>query len=186
MSKFAVIDTETNWDNNVMSIGAVISDSKDFLPADKRYYIFTPFKNRGGMYSDVLYINGLTPDFEGSRKTAMSKLADFLKESEVTSIFAYNAKFDHGLLPELGGYAWFDIMRLTAYRQYNSKIPKDAECYSTGRMKTGFGVEKMYRILSGRSTYFETHNALHDALDELEIMRFLGVVIEMYETARIN
>lgn len=189
MSKFAVIDTETNWYNEVMSIGAVISDSENFLPPKneyKKYYVLTPFKNVGGMYSGVLYINGLSPDFEGSREAVMSRLLEFLNKNKVGSVFAYNAKFDCGLLPELGGFDWFDIMRLTAYRQYNKKIPKDADCYKTGKMKTGYGVEKMYRILSGNSNYCETHNALHDAVDELEIMRLLGLSIEKYEAAKIN
>lgn len=186
MSKFAVIDTETNWYNEVMSIGAVVSDSGKFLPEKKVYYVLTPFKNKGGMFSGVLYINGLTPDFEGSRETVMSRLSEFLNKNSVEKIFAYNAKFDHGLLHELHGFDWFDIMKLTAYRQYNGKIPKNADCYKTGKMKTGYGVENMYRILSGNSNYCETHNALHDALDELEIMRLLGQGLEVYNTAKIN
>lgn len=186
MSKFAVIDTETNWYDEVMSIGIVVSDPKDLLPSEKKYYILTPFKNIGGMYSGALYINGLIPDLEGSREAIMSSLLKFLNKNGVGSIFAYNAKFDHGHLPELGGFDWFDIMKLTAYRQYNGKIPKSADCYKTGRMKTGYGVENMYRILSGNSGYCETHNALRDALDELEIMRLLGLPIEKYETAKIN
>lgn len=28
MEKFAVIDTETNWDDEVMSIGVVVADSE--------------------------------------------------------------------------------------------------------------------------------------------------------------
>lgn len=186
MSKFAVIDTETNWYNEVMSIGIVVSDPEKFLPLEKKYYILTPFKDRGGMFSGVLYINGLKPDLEGSREAVMRKLSEFLNKSSVKKIFAYNAKFDHGLLPELHGFDWYDIMKLTAYKQYNKKIPEDAELSKTGRMKSGYGVEKMYRILSGNSGYCETHNALHDAVDELEIMRLLGLGIEKYEAAKIN
>ena len=33
----------------------------------------------------------------------------------------------------------------------------------------------MLRLLSGRGSYHETHNALFDAMDELEIMRLLGL-----------
>ncbi|MBK5245441.1 MAG: hypothetical protein JJE18_10630, partial [Eubacteriaceae bacterium] len=49
MSRFAVIDTETTWDDAVMSIGIVIADSVTFELVDKRYYILTPFKDHGGM-----------------------------------------------------------------------------------------------------------------------------------------
>ena len=33
----------------------------------------------------------------------------------------------------------------------------------------------MLRLLSGQESYRETHNALYDAMDELEIMRLLGL-----------
>ena len=38
----------------------------------------------------------------------------------------------------------------------------------------------MLRLLSGNRTYFETHNALLDALDELQIMRLLEKNINQY------
>jgi len=63
---------------------------------------------------------------------------------------------------------------VAAYRQYNPAIPAWAECCGTGRLKRGYGVEPMLRILSGQSSYRETHNALEDALDELKIMELLG------------
>ena len=69
---------------------------------------------------------------------------------------------------------WFDIMRLAAYRQHNPKIPCTAECFRTGRMKRGYGVEAMLRLLSGQRAYCETHNAIMDAFDELHIMCLLG------------
>ena len=64
-------------------------------------------------------------------------------------------------------------MRLAAYRQHNPKIPANADLCATGRLKRGYGVEPMLRLLSGSCTYRESHNAYYDALDELEIMRLL-------------
>ena len=90
------------------------------------------------------------------------------------AVFAYNAAFDRNHLPELGGLTWYDIMRVAAYRQHNPRIPAAADCYATGRLKRGYGVEPMLRLLSGDRRYKETHNALFDAVDELEIMRLLG------------
>ena len=173
MSRFAVIDTETTWGDAVMSIGTVIADSETFELADKRYYILTPFKDHGGMYSHVLYADGIKPDLECSRKNAMEELRRFLTVHNVTTIFAYNAAFDYRHLPELHHFAWHDIMRLAAYRQHNPKIPNGAECYGTGRLKRGYGVESIYRLLSEDFKYREMHNALSDAIDELEIMRLL-------------
>lgn len=54
MSRFAVIDTETTWGDAVMSIGTVVAESETFELIDKRYYILTPFKNHGGMYTYAL------------------------------------------------------------------------------------------------------------------------------------
>jgi len=71
-------------------------------------------------------------------------------------------------------------MRLAAYRQFNPCIPACADCYSTGRLKRGYGVEPILRLLSGKQRYQETHNAVLDALDELSIMRLLGIPLSEY------
>ena len=42
MSTFVVIDTETTWTDDVMSIGAVIADSKNYSIIDSRYYLIDP------------------------------------------------------------------------------------------------------------------------------------------------
>ena len=101
-------------------------------------------------------------------------------QHDVQSIFAYNACFDRNHLPELRGFDWYDIMRLAAYRQHNPKIPANADCCTTGRLKRGYGVEPMLRLLSGDCTYRETHNAVLDAVDELGIMRLLRKRLEEY------
>lgn len=180
---FAVIDTETTWGDDVMSIGIVIADCDTFESVSRKYYILTPYKNQGGMYSNVLNLQN--PDLECSRDAAMLDLKIFLTQYGVEDIFAYNALFDHNHLPELKGYRWFDIIKVAAYRQYNTKIPDCAECFKTGKLKRGYGVEDIYRMLSG-STYYEKHNALTDAVDELEIMRMLGLNYSEYSAARIT
>ena len=109
-----------------------------------------------------------------TRTEAIADLRSWFTAHTVTSIFAYNACFDRNHLPELRDFDWYDIMHLAAYRQYNPKIPANADCCSTGRLKRGYGVESMLRLLSGKHTYNETHNAFHDTLDELEIMKLLA------------
>jgi hypothetical protein len=137
MSHFAVIDTETTWGDAVMSIGVVVADSETFELVDKRYYILTPFKNHGGMYTYALYANGIKPDLECSREKAMMEPVRFLAAHEIETMFAYNAAFDYRHLPELSHLAWHDIMKVAAYRQHNPKIPSCADCYGTGRLKRG-------------------------------------------------
>ena len=180
MSYFAVIDTETNWIDQVMSIGTVIADSATFQPVDAKYHILPAYCEIGGMYSDALFIDTPAKPICCTRQAAMNDISAWCSKYGVTNIFAYNARFDKTHLPELGHLQWHDIMRLAAYRQYNPMIPAGAELCSTGRLKRGYGVEPMLQLLSGNRGYHETHNAIFDALDELEIMRLLGHPLEMY------
>ncbi len=179
MGKIAVIDTETTWNNLVMSIGMVIADEDTFQSSDARYYVLTPEYEIGGMFSNVMFLDRIPPRL-CPRQEAIAEIQIWLNQHGVTDIFAYNAGFDKGHLPELGHLRWHDIMRLAAYRQHNPKIPYSAECFSTGRLKRGYGVEAIYRMLSGDRTYREVHNALCDAMDELQIMKLLGHPIERY------
>lgn len=181
----AVIDTETNWNDDVMSIGIVIADAVSFTPIDKKYYIITPECETRGMYSNRMYYQNIKVDLQSSRENVISHLIEALQCYNVKSLFAYNAKFDHRHLPELHSFKWFDIMKVAAYKQYNSKIPKKAECYSTGRLKRDYGVEPIMRILSEEKMYSESHNALYDALDELVIMRLLNHKVDQYSHAQI-
>lgn len=186
MEYFAVIDTETNWNNKVMSIGIVIAAKNTFEMVDDLYFIFTPEHKVGGMFSMVLPIKGRSPrDVLLSRKKSMEKVKVILETYQINELFAYNASFDKNLLKELDSYKWFDIMRIAAYKQLNEKIPDNIECYKTGKMKRNHGVEPMMQLLSGNHEYREVHNALYDAMDELEIMRLLGKPIEEYHIAQL-
>lgn len=179
MGKFAVIDTETNWSNQVMSIGTVIADEDTFRILDSRYHILTPEEREGGKYADRLYITD-HPHTTCTRGEATADLLSWLGTHGVTRIFAYNARFDRTHLPELEGLVWHDIMRLAAYKQYNTHIPACAPCCKSGRLKSGYTVEDIIRMLTHCDTYCETHNAILDAQDELGIMRMLGIAPECY------
>ena len=74
---------------------------------------------------------------------------------------------------------------MAAYRQYNKAIPDSADCCKTGRLKWGYGVESVLKMLSGNSRYSESHNAVSDAEDELQIMQLLGHELSVYEAARV-
>lgn len=174
MGVFAVVDTETNWRDAVMSIGCCLADDRTFALQGMRYYILTPEHTVGGMYAHVLRLETPVAPQLSTRQYAMADLRAWLTANGVSHIYAYNARFDRNHLPEMGWLTWHDIMALAAYRQHNPRIPPSAACCSTGRLKRDYGVEPMLRLLSGDREYQETHNALHDALDELELMRLLG------------
>lgn len=176
--RLAVIDTETNFENEVMSIGIVIAHAQTYQIIDERYYILTPEYATPSMFGGALLIYSDYKTYK--RLDAIADLRALLQKNNVENLFAYNAKFDYHNLPELQDFAWHDIMRVAAYRQYNPCIPEDAECYSTGRLKRNFSVEAITRMLTKNRTYFEKHNAVYDARDELRIMQLLGHPSERY------
>ena len=185
MDKFAVIDTEINWNDEVMSIGVVVADSATKKKIDSLYYIIAPEYRMGGMFSNELRIDDKDAHVT-TRKQALKEIKAWLDSYKVQKLFAYNASFDKNHLPEYSKYKWYDIMRLAAYRQYNRGISDSADCCKTGRLKRGYGVEDVLKMLSKNKRYSETHNAVLDAQDELEIIRLLGHEIEEYDIALIS
>jgi hypothetical protein len=163
-----------------MSIGTVIADSDTFEVCNTKYHILPVECQIGGMYENTLFLETPVQPILCTRAEAIADLRTWFQQHGVRSIFAYNACFDRNHLPELRDFDWYDIMRLAAYRQHNPKISDDADCYSTGRLKRGYGVEPMLRLLSGNRTYHETHNAYFDAIEELDIIRLLGHSLNNY------
>ena len=182
---FAVIDIETTWTDDVMSIGLVIANPITMKPMLGKYYILTPEYKQGGMYSNVVKIAELKETNVMSRKNAIEEIKELFDKNKVSRVLAYNASFDKKHLPELDNYHWCDIMRLAAYRQYNTRIPKDADCYGTGKLKKGYGVESITRMLTENKKYVEVHNAYCDVIDELKIVELLGRKIEEYDIGTI-
>lgn len=186
---FAVIDTETNWNDEVMSLGLVIADCETFNPVGKFYYIFTPEYKVGGFFSSTLneVHDGSVTKYMDTRQNAMQYIKQCLENSGVRAIFAYNAKFDRAHLPELQCFDWVDIIRTAAYKQYNKFIPNTVEIYArSGKMRYGYGVEPIYRMVTGRSEYREKHNGYRDAEDELVIMQRLGLKYEDFLIGKLR
>lgn len=178
--KIAVIDTETNWNDQVMSIGIVIADAVDFKPLAHKYYVVNPESEIGGMYSYVLRALDEKYITESTREEAIVDIKELLEEHKITKLFAYNAHFDKRHIWELCDYEWFDIMKLASNKNYNKAIPRNADCFSTGKLRRGYGVECIMRMLSKDSSYCESHNAVVDAIDELKIMELLEMGLEHY------
>ena len=176
--RFAVIDTETNWVNEVMSVGIVIAEDGLFEVIDKKYVIIGEAARKGGMYSGSLRIKGQKPAVM-KHGHAVNEILSFLDANHVKRIYAYNAPFDLRCLPELGDYMWHDILRMAAYKQHNHAIPSDADCCGTGRLKSGYKVGDILHLF-GEHDYYELHNALTDAVDELRIMKYLRHSIRKY------
>lgn len=184
-----VIDTETNYDDEVISIGAAIVDARTYDVIDKLYLIVYPECLEPAMFSNELKIPGIKVNLKDSRNNCIKELKTFLKEYKIKDIFAYNARFDHNHLPELAKYNWYDIMRIAAYKQYNPSLIGHGQFCTTGKFKTGYGVENVLKILRKKhklKAYKEIHNAVNDAIDEAEVMKLLEHDIDTYKIAKIN
>ncbi len=183
----AVLDLETNIHNETMSLGIVLAKTNTYEVIDKKYYIFEDEIKCGGMYSNMLYVQNISPIVVNrSSLDWLKDIDDLFEKNGISRIFAYNARFDYSHIRELEHYKWYDIMTIAANNNHNKAIPPEVEPYKNGRMKRGYGAENVYRYLSRQVGYHETHNALLDAIDELEIMKMLNVGIGQYEKTRIN
>lgn len=102
---FAVIDTETTYADEVMSIGIVMADEETFRPVDARYYIIAPAYQTGGMFSHVLQrTEHCTLPFAqrvcSRRDAARGSCAPFMaRYGRGHDLCHYNAIFDRRHLP---------------------------------------------------------------------------------------
>ncbi|MBR4867397.1 MAG: hypothetical protein IKU11_11955, partial [Clostridia bacterium] len=98
MANIAVLDTETNWLDRVMSLGVVVADSDTLDPLAAKYYIFTPEYLTGGMYTAALWPDERLKPRIISREEGMEDLKGWLVSKGVEELYAYNAGFDMGHL----------------------------------------------------------------------------------------
>ncbi|MBG0730784.1 hypothetical protein [Mycoplasma sp. 'Moose RK'] len=185
--KFAVIDIETNYENQIFSVGVVIADSTNFNLVDKRYWILENNLLVGGMYKHKI-LAPLPAEFKNetiriqTHKAMINQLIKFLNYYNVEDWFSYT-KFDFKYLPELHNlFKYNDISLAAKSKKFNKHIPSNAETSKNGNLKKGWNVEHMYRMVSKDEHYVETHNALLDAIDELRIMKFLELDFKTFQT----
>ncbi|MDO6829813.1 hypothetical protein [Mesomycoplasma ovipneumoniae] len=187
----AVIDVETNYENEVFSVGVVIADSTDFKLIDKKYWIIENNLKVGAMYARNAWF--LLPFefkqetiFVQTRKEMIVRLIKFLKSYEVKNWFSYT-NYDFRHLPELHeSFEYNDISIFAKSKQFNKHIPLNVELTKNGDLKRGWNAENIYRMLTKDQSYVETHNALLDAMEELRIMELLGLDIETFLNPDIN
>ena len=104
MGYFAVIDTETNWADQVMSIGTVIADRDTFTVITVKYHVLPLECQVGGMYENALFPDMPFSPILCNREEAIGDLKAWFSGFGIREIFAYNACFDRTHLPELREY----------------------------------------------------------------------------------
>ena len=98
MGYIAVIDTETNWIDQVMSIGTVIAERDSFRMVDARYQVLTPEYEIGGMYEATLFADPKLRPEMCSRPEAISSLKSWFASYDVREIFACLARGSNHIL----------------------------------------------------------------------------------------
>jgi len=86
MPYFAVIDTETNWVDQVMSIGTVIADAGTFRPVAAKYNILPAYCEVGGMYYDALFLKTPVKPICCTRQAAMKDLLTWCNQYGVPTM----------------------------------------------------------------------------------------------------
>ena len=87
MKYFAVIDTETNWADQVMSIGTVIANADTFAPLESKYHILPMECEIGGMYYDTLFLDTPVKPILCTREEALADLG--LTRREANEFMVY-------------------------------------------------------------------------------------------------
>ena len=177
----AIIDVETSFSNNLMSVGVVIADKESFEYISGFYGIIVP--KEYGMFSDAIYKFRVDKSKfnvkELNRESCLAHVKEVLEENNVEYILGYNSGFDYRCLPELQEYKWIDIAKVAAYKTYNQFIPPQVEASKTGRIKK-WSMEVVMQNTNRRS-YMELHNAFQDAYDELLLVQAVKQPISLYE-----
>ncbi len=207
----AVIDVETTWRNEVMSIGAVIVDTQDkYRILEVAYWLVSPFcyqpamfsgaidlslaKGRSFFYQKGVRILDLVTETEDSFENCIEGLQKFLDRYDVSSCFAYNGHFDKRHLLDLDGVSWFDLVvpftSLDLNPFLSSQVFPD---YCLGGGKAGlrlvrdFSFSDIMRHIPGcKRNYHETHNGCIDAFDEAMAMQLINLPRDEYRVGWIR
>lgn len=206
----AVIDVETTWRDEVMSIGAVIVDTQDkYRILEIAYWLVTPFCYQPAMFSRAIDLSMVkersffykkgnrvldsVTEKEDSFEKCIAGLQALLDCHDVSSCFAYNGHFDKRHLLDIDGVAWFDlVVPFTSYdlNPYISsqKIPPE----NLGVGKAGLRLVKEYsffnimRYIPGCKRYYETHNGCVDAFEEAMAMQMMKLPRDEYRISWIR
>ena len=200
MKKFIVLDTETTNsldDPLTYDIGFAVIDEKGKVYESYSFVIAEIFLDKELMKS--AYFADKIPQYWQDIKDGKRKLAKFLtvkkilakvmKENNTNIVIAHNARFDYRSLAT--------TQRFLTSSKYRYFLPYGTEIYCTLKMarqalknnieydnfcwdnhyltKRGgkrYTAEIIYRFLTGKNDFIESHTGLEDVLIEKEIFSF--------------
>jgi len=179
-----VIDTETvTGTYGLLSVGAVVleRDGDKITPLDT-YFGFSDEFEYGFYFAQQIAYAMRHKIIRKSRFDIEDELAGLVRRYDVSTAFAYNARFDKAVarlyLPTLQ-FVWHDLMKparqiLANAEHYPAykRLHPHVELTRGGVLKRGYSVECVGRYLG---LPHETHVAIEDAQMETEIAVRLGL-----------
>lgn len=179
---FAIIDTKTNYYGNAISIGVVVVNSH-FEIQQAQYYLIPEELIHDHNHKDDFDIIHVYKTYFGRLFDCENHIRTLMNQYNITNIYAYNAFYVKKSLPEMNNYNWFDIAKVATYKQYNHELPLDADYDENGQLLR-YAMKNVIELMM--KTYYKCVNhALYNALDELKIMKLIGLPIEKYSHTKI-
>lgn len=200
MEKFIVVDTETTNsidDPIVYDVGFAVVDADGNVYEQHSYVVADVFLDKDLM--SYAYFADKIPQYwedikNGKRKLRRFKtirmiFKDVCKQYEIKKVFAHNAKFDNRSLNLTQRYLtsskfrWFfpynieicDTLKMSKNTLKNI-VEYDQFCWDndfiTKRGCKRYTAEIIYRFITGKLDFEESHTGLEDVLIEKEILKY--------------
>ncbi len=180
----AIISVKTNSMGHAIAIGVAVIDANQWQLQQAQYYIISDELLCYYTY-DNIYLSHVYKSYFGKLGDVENHIRKTLTKYQITNIYAYNAQFVCKTCPGLHMYYWYDIMKIAAYKQYNSYLPSNIDYLDNGRIKYKYNIPHIMEYLN--ISYFRyVDHALYDVLDELRIMKTLNININTYDIAHVT
>ena len=179
----AIIDTKTNYLGNAISIGVAIVNAQFEIQQAQYYLIPEELMNEHASKDDYDIVH-VYKTYYGRLFDCQNHIRTILNQYNITNIYAYNAFYVKQTLPEMNNYNWFDVARIATYKQYNHKIPINTKCDENGQLLRYTLSNVMELMTNGYYRY--VNHALYNALDIIQLMKYIGLSIDKYEHAKLT
>lgn len=192
----AIVRAIDNLSGKCAALGIVVIDRDTLAVTEKKYFLCSD------CIGENIPIDNLCPyELEiketGEEITIIDRgdmekaICGWLKDHDIHEFLFYGGGTDKRCLSPVIkdlGIGWFDVSYIAAYQQRNPRLQMlgmPANYFSgTGRLTCGYGLQDMYRMMTGSRTYERSYNAIEEAKDILVIINMIGVPLSAYEKGK--
>ena len=174
-----IITIDTEGRNKIYEIGIIVSDKKGNILLERNYILNNNIDEVYNFKSDYIYkklfqinenIKNQNAVVLYSNKDLKQRLLKIIQYFNIKEVYCFNTLHDKKLLQDYINLKiqWFDIWSIACQVLGVQKLFKNqAEKTIKGNYKTN--VETFYKYITQKE-YRQSHNALEDAKQELEIL----------------